>query len=57
MANARALIKQSELTRYFKAWRAAGFGEPRAEIRPDGTVIILPVEDRAGDGQNDWDAP
>ena len=55
MANARATLKQAELTRYLKAWRAAGFAAPRVEIRPDGTAIIVPSEDKTGDGKNDWD--
>lgn len=55
MANARAPIKQAELTRYLKAWLAAGLPVPRVEIRPDGTAIILPTEDKTGDSVNDWD--
>lgn len=55
MANPRAALKQVDLTRYLKAWRAAGYPVPRVEIRPDGTAIIVPSEDKTGDGLNDWD--
>lgn len=39
-----APLRQSELTRYLKAWQAAGYSEPRMEIKPDGTVVLLPGE-------------
>ena len=55
MPNRAALLKQSELTRYLKAWKAAGFSEPRVEIKSDGTVSIIPVDPAAGDTVNDWD--
>jgi len=55
MANCRAVLKQAELTRYLRAWLAAGLPMPRVEIRPDGTAIILPTEDKTGDSENDWD--
>jgi hypothetical protein len=55
MANRPAPLKQTELTRYLKAWKAAGYREPRVEIRSDGTISISPVEDRTGVSINDWD--
>lgn len=41
MANARAALKQSDLTRYLKAVQAAGFREGRVLVRPDGTHEII----------------
>lgn len=41
MANRPALLKQSDLTRYFKAMKAAGFDEGRVEVKPDGTHVIV----------------
>ena len=49
MASRPALLRQSELTRYLKAWQAAGYSEPRIEIRPDGTVVLLPGSASAPD--------
>ena len=47
MSYPRATVKQSDLTRYLKAARAAGYERPRLEIRPDGTVVIEAAEDAA----------
>ncbi|WP_190238235.1 hypothetical protein [Cereibacter johrii] len=55
MAAKPALIRQSELTRYLKAWGEAGYPNPRVEIRIDGTVVMVPADDKSGDGKNDWD--
>lgn len=41
MAHTRASLKQSDLTRYAKAMRAAGFAEFRVLVRPDGTHEIV----------------
>lgn len=41
MANARAPLKQSDLTRYAKALRAAGIAEWRVEVTPDGKHVII----------------
>ena len=41
MANRPALMKQSDLTRYFKAMRAAGYEDGRVEVKPDGTHVII----------------
>ncbi|QCO56627.1 hypothetical protein EOK75_12425 (plasmid) [Pseudorhodobacter turbinis] len=40
MAGNRAPLKQSELTRYAKAMRAAGFDAFRMDVKLDGTVSI-----------------
>lgn len=55
MSYPRATVRQSDLTRYMKAWKAAGYAEPRVEIKPDGTVVIVPVEEKSGEKDNDWD--
>lgn len=41
MANRPAALKQSDLTRYLKAVRAAGFADGRVLVRPDGTHEII----------------
>ncbi len=42
MANQKATVRQSELTRYLKAMRDAGIAEGRLEItKPDGTRIAI----------------
>ena len=41
MANRPAMLKQSDLTRYAKAMRAAGFAEWRVEILPNGKHSII----------------
>jgi hypothetical protein len=45
MAHPRAALKQSDLTRYAKALRAAGIGEFRIKLHPDGTVDFLVGKD------------
>lgn len=41
MPHPRAALKQSDLTRYAKAMRAAGFAEFRVVVRPDGSHEIV----------------
>ena len=41
MANARAALKQADLTRYAKALRAAGIADWRIELEPSGKVVIV----------------
>lgn len=55
MAASRALLKQSDLTRYAKAMRAAGVPEWRGEVFPSGKQVVIagkPEPDTAGP---DWD--
>lgn len=42
MPNAKATVRQSELTRYLKAWKAAYDTPPAVHVQPDGTVLLLP---------------
>ena len=42
MSRARAPVTQSELTRYAKAMRAAGYEDWRIEVaKPDGTKVSI----------------
>lgn len=41
MAHPRAALKQSDLTRYAKALRAAGIAEWRVEVLPGGKHVII----------------
>ena len=51
MANAKALLKQSDLTRYLKAMRDAGvFGRIEADPRTGKHIIVV------GEGAADPDA-
>ena len=56
MANRKASVRQSELTRYLKAMRDAGIAEGRLEItRPDGTRIAITsgkASEATGTGDN-----
>lgn len=55
MPHPKAAMKQSDLTRYAKALRAAGYSEWRVVVRPDGTheIIAGKLPDN-GDLANDW---
>lgn len=54
MPGAKATVTQGELTRYFKAVRAAGFGAVRMEIeRPDGTKVSIVAGEAAADVELD----
>ena len=41
MPHPRAALKQSDLTRYAKALRAAGIAEWRVEVEPNGKHVII----------------
>ena len=47
MANRPALLKQSELTRYLKAMKAAGNEGGRVEVKPNGTHVIFQGDSEA----------
>ena len=59
MANRKASVRQSEVTRYLKAMRDAGIAEGRLEItKPDGTRIAITSgkASEIADGGDDIDA-
>jgi hypothetical protein len=47
--NAKATVRQSELTRYLKAWKAAYDTPPAVHVQPDGTVLLLPSSEAVKD--------
>lgn len=55
MANRPALLKQSELTRYLKAMKAAGNEGGRVEVKPDGTHVIFAGDSDSASGANPCD--
>ena len=55
MARPKAAVTQSELTRYAKALRAAGYDVCRIEVaKPDGTRVTV-VAGKAGEDADDGD--
>lgn len=52
MAHPRAALRQSDLTRYAKALRAAGVDEWRVEVLPNGKHVII-----AGKGDEGFAGP
>lgn len=44
MPSSKATIKQSDLTRYLKAWKATWDTPPAVHVQPDGTVLLLPSD-------------
>ena len=61
MPNPKAAVTQSELRRYLRAMREAGFDEGRVEIaKPDGTKVSIVAgkagEHADGDDGDDFDA-
>lgn len=55
MKNRSTLLKQSDLTRYFKALKAAGYDEGRIEVKPDGTHVIYAGKSDPATGPNPCD--
>ncbi|AMY68590.1 hypothetical protein [Frigidibacter mobilis] len=55
MANSRAFLKQSDLTRYAKAMKNAGVSEFRVEVEPTGKIIIIAGKTAVEASRNDWD--
>ncbi len=56
MANASAVLKQADLTRYAKAMRAAGITEWRLRTKPDGTTELIVGQAAIAADNNDWDS-
>lgn len=56
MTTRPTILKQSELTRYAKALRAAGVEAFRVDVKPDGTVSIFAgTDEKVNEAANDWD--
>lgn len=55
MANRAANVKQSDLTRYLKAVRAAGVEVAQIKIARDGSVVIIPIGAGVDTGDNPCD--
>ncbi len=55
MGRKPAVITQSELTRYLKAYRDAGYPIQKTEIDREGTVIIHSALHQAEGEKNPWD--
>lgn len=47
MPGVKATVKQSDLTRMLKAWKAAWDTPPAVHVQPDGTVVLLPSDTTA----------
>lgn len=55
MPSPKAAVTQSELTRYAKALRAAGYSDWRIEVaKPDGTKVSI-CAGKAGEAADDCD--
>lgn len=48
MPSSKATVKQSDLTRYLKAWKATWDTPPAVHVQPDGTVLLMPSGDKDG---------
>jgi hypothetical protein len=55
MSYTKAALKQSDLTRYAKAMRAAGFDDVRFEIEPSGKVVIFTGKSEESQASNPCD--
>ena len=55
MPSPKAAVTQSELTRYAKALRAAGYDDWRIEVaKPDGSTVKI-IAGKAGEADGDGD--
>lgn len=54
MTDRPAPLRQSDLTRYAKAMRAAGYEEWRVEVETDGKISIVAGKSEE-DRTSDWD--
>lgn len=55
MTDRSARLKQSDLTRYLKALKAAGYDDGRIEVKPDGTHVIFAGKSDPASSPNPWD--
>lgn len=52
---APARIRQADLTRALKAAQAAGLGDVRVEVEPDGKIVIMSGKLAEPSERNPWD--
>ena len=57
MANKKAIITQTELTRCLKAHRDAGIPIAKTETKQDGTIVVYAVGHADQTQDNPWDQP
>jgi hypothetical protein len=58
MARAPSIFRQQDVTRAFRAAKAAGVRVARVEIDRDGKIVIVTVDELEGErseGKNEWD--
>lgn len=53
MPAVKATVKQSDLTRMLKAWKAAWGTPPAVHVQPDGTVVLLPSDASSGPAEEE----
>ncbi len=54
MPSPKTAMTQSELTRYAKAMRAAGYDDWRIDVaKPDGTKVLIVAGQRSADAEHD----
>ena len=54
MPSPKAAVTQSELTRYAKAMRAAGYDDWRIDVaKPDGTKVSIVAGQQSADAEHD----
>lgn len=55
MASTKALVKQSDLKRCLSAWKDVLGTEPCIEVKPDGTLLMFPADEKTRHEKSDWD--
>jgi hypothetical protein len=58
MARPPSIFRQQDVTRAFRAAKAAGVRVARVEIDRDGKIVIVTVDELEGErseGKNEWD--
>ncbi|WP_025062886.1 hypothetical protein [Sulfitobacter guttiformis] len=53
MSAIKATVRQTDLTRMLKAWKAAWGTPPAVHVQPDGTVVMMPSDASAEVNQAD----
>jgi hypothetical protein len=55
MARAQAIFRQADVTRAFRAAKAAGVRVARVEIDRDGKIVIVTADELERAEGNEWD--